>query len=96
MKVLVVVVLAFFAVSSLAFADEAEDLRTQYQSVLSALADNINSQKLLIEGFKSTNSTYRSLVQQQTKLQKRGQALFEKLKALENPPEPAVEEPPDK
>jgi hypothetical protein len=98
MKILVVVFVVLLSVS-VAFAGEYEQLQAQYQSVLQQLQENMNTQQMLLNGFKLSNSTYMGLVKAQQKLQKRGKAIAEKLNKLENPPKPeapaAPEVPPD-
>ena len=86
-SILAVVFLVLFAVSTLAFAGEMEDLQSDYNKTLQALSKNIETQQMLMEGFKASNPTYRALVDQQQRLQKSAQDLAKKMQALQNPPE---------
>jgi len=86
-KVFIVLVLSFALIGFAYATDDLEKLKTDYQNVVNSFTDNLNSQRLLVEGFKTTNSTYRALVAAQIKLQKQAKALDEKIKELETPPE---------
>lgn len=93
---LIVLILAFFVASILSqsaySADDLDKLKADYQNIVNSFTDNLNSQRLLVEGFKSTNSTYQALVAAQVKLQKKAKALADKIKELETPPEPVQED----
>ena len=85
------VLLVTFMLLGVAHATELEQSKAEYQNIVSAFTDNVNSQKLLLEGFKITNSTYRALVKEQARLQELAQNLAEKIKELEASVEDAVE-----
>jgi len=94
MKKVFTVLLVIFMLIGFAYAsDDLAKLKTDLQSLVNSYNDNANSQQLLVEGFKATNSTYRALVDAQMELQKQARAISGKIQKLETPP---VKEEPDK
>ena len=81
-----VLVLAICLCASFAFAGQLEDLQGKYQLVLQELQQNLQTQQMLLNGFKMSNPTYMSLVKQQNKLQKQGKDLMKKIQEFNEPP----------
>jgi len=92
-KVLTILLVTFMLLGFAYASDDLAKLKADLQSLVNSYNDNANSQQLLIEGFKATNSTYQALVNAQTKLQKQAQVISGKIQKLETPP---VKEEPDK
>ena len=84
MKYFVIFAVSLMALAP-AFADELEDTKAQYQQIVNSFTDNLNTQRLLVEGFKASNATFQALIKEQGKLQKQAQKLAGVIKKLEAP-----------
>ena len=90
MKKILAVLFVTLMFSSFAYAgDELEKLQSDYDQVVAAFTENVNAQRLMVEGFKATSPTFRSLVNEQIRLQGIAKKLTEQIKELKAP---AVEE----
>lgn len=84
-RILALSVVLFLALGAVSFANELEKAKEDYTKVVSEFTDNLNNQKMLVEGFKATNSTYQALVKRQVQLQQIAKKLSDKIKELEVP-----------
>lgn len=89
----VLVVLVFLSPAVLFAADDVEKLKADYQEVVKEFGGNLQTQQLLVEGFKQTNATYQALVARQLKLQKMAKNLADKIQKMEAPSPDAPEAP---
>ena len=92
MKRILAVLFVTIMLTGVSFAaDDIEKLRAEYQEIVATFQNNVETQSLLVEGFKSMNITYQAIVAQQLKLQEMAKVVagkIQKLEAVVAPAEP--------
>ena len=84
MKRILAVLFVTIMLTGVSFAaDDIEKLRAEYQEIVATFQNNVETQSLLVEGFKSMNITYQAIVAQQLKLQEMAKVVAEKIQKLE-------------
>jgi len=86
MKKILAVLLVTFMFAGGTIAGEIEDLRSDYKQVVDAFAQNAVTLNLLVEGFKSTNPTFKRILAEQVELQGMANKLAVRIGELEKPP----------
>jgi hypothetical protein len=85
MKRITVIFLIALLCAIPAIGAEIDDLKADYAKVVAQFNANAVALNLLVEGFKASNPTFLRLVEEQGKLEKMGNDIAVKVKALETP-----------